>query len=126
MKCARELGIKPVSDMLDKMGISDEDIDRMDSEMESMMELAEMSDDGTEGDQGKTPPVDFAKQNPFAARRKYAYVPSGHPKFCEFRREGRDPPRLVINLPYFRRSWCLLSARQQNRYPERPWRSVPW
>ena len=26
MKCAKELGIKPVSDILEKMGLSDEDI----------------------------------------------------------------------------------------------------
>jgi len=29
LKCAKELGIKPVSDMMDKMGITDEDIDNM-------------------------------------------------------------------------------------------------
>ncbi len=38
LKCARELGIKPVNDMISKMGLTDEDIDRMSSEIENFME----------------------------------------------------------------------------------------
>ncbi len=38
LQCARSLGIKPVNDMLEKMGISEEDIDRMSGDMENMME----------------------------------------------------------------------------------------
>ena len=38
LKCARELGIKPVNDMISKMGLSDEDIERMSSEIEGFME----------------------------------------------------------------------------------------
>ncbi len=38
LKCARELGIKPVNDMINKMGLSDEDIERMSSEIEGFME----------------------------------------------------------------------------------------
>ncbi|HIT01620.1 MAG TPA: ATP-dependent Clp protease ATP-binding subunit, partial [Candidatus Enterenecus merdae] len=33
LKCARELGIKPVDDMMKKMGISDEDLESISSEM---------------------------------------------------------------------------------------------
>lgn len=33
IKCAKEMGIKPVTDMLDKMGISDEELDVMDEQM---------------------------------------------------------------------------------------------
>ena len=29
LKCARELGIKPIDDMMKKMGISDEDLDNL-------------------------------------------------------------------------------------------------
>ena len=38
IKCARELGIKPVNDMIDKMGLSDDDIERMSSEIENLMQ----------------------------------------------------------------------------------------
>ena len=33
LKCARELGIKPVSDMMDKFGITDEDVDQLSEEL---------------------------------------------------------------------------------------------
>ena len=63
MKCAKELGIKPVSDILEKMGLSDEDIERMEDEMDGIMNLPDMADsaDSSDGDNGKTPPVDFRK-----------------------------------------------------------------
>ncbi len=35
LKCARQLGIKPVNDMMDRMGISDEDLDNLTNEMMS-------------------------------------------------------------------------------------------
>ena len=31
IKCAKELGIKPVNDIISNMGLSDEDLDRMNS-----------------------------------------------------------------------------------------------
>ena len=62
MKCAKELGIKPVSDILEKMGLSDEDIERMEDEMDGIMNLNAMDDSSdVTGDNGKTPPVDFRK-----------------------------------------------------------------
>ena len=36
LKCAKELGIKPVDDIMQKMGITEEDIERMDMEMSEM------------------------------------------------------------------------------------------
>ena len=38
IKCAKELGIKPVNDIISNMGLSDEDVDRMSAEMENFME----------------------------------------------------------------------------------------
>ena len=59
LSCAKESGIKPVTDIMEKMGISEEDIDMMQSQMTELMEsgmipddmdeLAEMSD-GSEDD----------------------------------------------------------------------------
>ena len=38
LQCARELGIKPVNDMLKKMGISEEDFDRMSEDMRNIFD----------------------------------------------------------------------------------------
>ena len=35
LKCAKELGIKPIDDMIQKMGITDEDLENLTSEMMS-------------------------------------------------------------------------------------------
>ena len=53
-------------------------------------------------------PADFVKQNPFAARRKYGYFPSGNPKNFVFRRAITDRPyklpckrsSLTVEAPY--------------------------
>ena len=63
IKCAKELGIKPVNDIIKSMGLSDDDLERMDGEMESIMELmpSDNEDDDSDAPQGKTPPIDFKK-----------------------------------------------------------------
>ena len=58
LKCARELGIKPVEDMMQKMGISDEDLDGLTNEMLSAFGGAEgmeglVPQGGDEGDSGE-------------------------------------------------------------------------
>ena len=40
LKCAKELGIKPVEDMMQKMGISDDDLDNLSGEMMSALQSA--------------------------------------------------------------------------------------
>ena len=69
LKCARELHIKPVDDMIEKMGISDEDLDNLSGEMmnalngvESLMDMSidpdnEANDDSD--DDGKTATFPF-------------------------------------------------------------------
>ena len=37
LKCARQIGVKPVSDMIEQMGLSDEDLDNLSGEMGDMM-----------------------------------------------------------------------------------------
>lgn len=64
LKCARELGIKPVNDMLDKMGISEEDFDRMSTELGNF--LGEKGDlpstiDEENGEDGGAPAIDLPK-----------------------------------------------------------------
>ncbi|MGN8895464.1 AAA family ATPase [Flavonifractor sp. HCP28S3_F3] len=80
LKCAKELGIKPVEDMMQKMGISDEDLEGLTNEMMSAFGGAEgmegliPSDDADqdEEDEGKTATFPFlnklfgSAQNPQA------------------------------------------------------------
>ena len=76
IKCARELGIKPVNDMINKMGLTDDDIDKMNAEIENLMEgggdemleglmgqlggLPAPAGDDDEAD-SRAPAVDFSK-----------------------------------------------------------------
>lgn len=67
LKCAKEMGIKPVEDMMQKMGISDEDLERLTNEMmsafggaegmEGLMSAEEADED--EEDEGKTATFPF-------------------------------------------------------------------
>ena len=70
LKCARELGIKPVDDMMKKMGISDEDLESISTEMMSAFGGAEEPDgmasasddndsDENEEDEGRTATFPF-------------------------------------------------------------------
>ena len=74
LRCAREIGIKPVSDMLNRMGLDDEAIEKMNSEMTDVADsLVEAS--GDDGEDGGAPTVDIPKifQNlgfPIPQRRK--------------------------------------------------------
>ena len=64
LKCARELGIKPVNDIIEKMGITDDDLDQMDAEMENMLSLASEesdTDDFDESGEGRAPAFDIRK-----------------------------------------------------------------
>ena len=51
LKCARELGIKPVDDMMKKMGISEEDLESISNEMMSAFGGAEGADGLLPGDE---------------------------------------------------------------------------
>ena len=44
--CAKELGIKPVDDLLDKFGITDEDVEQMDQQLGELMNPGEDGEDG--------------------------------------------------------------------------------
>ncbi len=54
LTCAKELNIGPVNDMLQKFGISDEDLEQMDEQLGDMMgEMQQMMEDGdTDGAEG--------------------------------------------------------------------------
>ena len=74
LKCAKELGLPQVDAMIQNMGLTDEDLDRLDMDMQSLVGDNDGTDtdesilpadvnpgDEAVGDAGRTPPVDFRK-----------------------------------------------------------------
>ncbi len=63
--CAKEMGLKPVEDMLKKMNISDEDIEQMSDQFMDIMALNEENDDAELNDEtfdlGTAPAMPFLK-----------------------------------------------------------------
>lgn len=58
LKCAKELGVKPVTDIIEKMGINEEDLDAMMDEVNSLMPMDD--EDGENGeDSGRAPAINF-------------------------------------------------------------------
>ncbi|MBE6655375.1 MAG: ATP-dependent Clp protease ATP-binding subunit [Ruminococcaceae bacterium] len=57
--CARSLGIKPVNDMLEKMGITEEDIDRMSGDIENVLESMLPDNVGDETEDGGAPAINL-------------------------------------------------------------------
>ena len=104
LKCARELHIKPVDDMIEKMGISDEDLDNLSGEMmnalngvESLMDMS-LDPDGdgaSDGDDdGKTATFPFLNRlfgngssTPAESGNNPGSAPQQPPK------EGGKPPK---------------------------------
>ena len=69
LKCAKELGIKPIDDMMKKMGITDEDLDNLTNEMmsafggaEGLEGLMNQPKEDDEEDDGRTATFPFLNQ----------------------------------------------------------------
>ena len=84
LKCAKEMGIKPVEDMMQKMGISDEDLEGLTNEMmsafggaegmEGLMSAEEADED--EEDEGKTATFPFLNKLFGSAQSPQAQPPA--------------------------------------------------
>ncbi len=64
LRCAKELGLKPVDDILSRMGISEDDVDRLSNDMEGMLEAGLGGDDSDRGDEAEdagAPPIDIPR-----------------------------------------------------------------
>ncbi|MBR6594152.1 MAG: ATP-dependent Clp protease ATP-binding subunit [Clostridia bacterium] len=59
LKCARELGVKPVNDIIEKMGLSEEDLDAMMDEVTALMPEETDLDGDADDDSGRAPAIDF-------------------------------------------------------------------
>ena len=85
--CAKKLGIKPVNDLLDKMGITDDQMEAMESELDAMMN--EKQDEPSDGD----PEESDAEQNALSG-----FLPGGAATmpFLQniFPSEGKSPEQV--------------------------------
>ena len=64
LKCARALHIKPVDEVMERMGLSDEDLDSITGDMQQLLQSAEdladlSKDEEGENDDGKTATFPF-------------------------------------------------------------------
>lgn len=57
LRCAKELGIKPMSDIIRKLGISEEEFDAMADEVAGMIPFVEPDDESD--NEGRAPALDF-------------------------------------------------------------------
>ena len=76
LRCAKELGIKPMSDIIRKLGISEEEFDAMADEVAGMIPFVEPDDESD--NEGRAPALDFnaimgaiVKAKPAAAKGQY-------------------------------------------------------
>lgn len=99
LKCARELHIKPVDDVINKMGLSDEDIENLSGDMmnalSGMENISEVDpddpeSDDPESDEGKTATFPFLNrlfgtqnsdggEQPAAPQQPVQQAPAGRP-----------------------------------------------
>ena len=112
LKCAKELGLKPVDDLMKKMGLSEEDLDKVsDQMMEVMGEMAEDGEDGfekggampfpfmqnlfgglmnREQEEGtEAPPKNSRSEKPEKGAPKYKYLENYCENLTRKAREGR-------------------------------------
>ncbi len=75
--CARELGIKPVDDIIKQMGLSDEDLERMEEDIQGLMESL--------GD-----PTDLPDSLPFSDSEHSSDNPDGRAPVINFQKIMRD------------------------------------
>ena len=60
LKCAKELGIKPISDMIENMGIDEEQFEEIGEEMAGLLDDVGLNpDDGDGSDEGRAPSINL-------------------------------------------------------------------
>ena len=115
LKCAKEMGIKPVEDMMQKMGISDEDLEGLTNEMmsafggaegmEGLMSAEEADED--EEDEGKTATFPFLNKLFGAAGQGQDNTPAvPEPEKTESRQRSGDKPNPKNKKHKFLDTYC--------------------
>ncbi len=93
IKCAKEIGLKPVDDILKQMGISDEELESMSGELESLLPTELGGDDE---DEGRAPAIDlnavFGNQSPAEHKAGGEKAPGGKKQ-----PEGKKPKHKCLD-----------------------------
>ena len=90
--CAKELGIQPINDMLKQMGISEDDIETMNNEVEGLLSSTDESVSG--GEDGGAPAVDLPKI--FSGLG----IPFGQAKDAPKKKETKTEEKAVANRKF--------------------------
>ncbi len=100
LKCAKELNIKPVTEMMQKMGISDEDLDNLTSEMMSAFGGAEgaeglmaQPEENNEEDDGRTATFPFLNKLFGGTGQDGQPAPTGDPRPGREEKSGKGDAR---------------------------------
>ena len=95
LKCAKELGIKPVDDMMQKLGITDEDLENLTGEMMGALggeEMIPADDDGAPDDEedgsNRHLPVPHAQLSPAIWIARSPEQPRGRKRAEKGRQKG--------------------------------------
>ena len=118
LKCAKELGIQPVQEMMDRMGITEEDMENLTNEMMSAfggpegleelmgggMDLSEGDSEDEEDEEGKTAtfPPGQAVQPPLPFRGGGQRRQGAHSRTLRRKTQGREEiqiPGQLLHLP---------------------------
>ncbi len=111
LKCARELGIKPIDDMMQKMGLTEEDMDNLTSEMMSAFGGAEgkeglLPQSDNEEDDGRTATFPFLNQL-FGAGNSAQQEPGGDTSRSARGPEGKSPKGDKAPKRKFLENYCI-------------------
>jgi len=112
LKCARELGIPQISNIMNNMGMTDEDLDRLDSEMEGLMENLPEAADNSDPDT-RAPAIDFQKL--FGAAGFMSGPPAQRKDGDKSRPNGNNKQQQAAPKRKFLDMYCLdLTARARD------------
>ena len=96
LKCAKEMGIKPVDDMIERMGLSEDDLENLNGEMteamnglESLLSQGHDAEDGSEDDEADSQTATFPFLN-----KLFGAAGQGQDNTPAVAGKNREPPAL--------------------------------
>ena len=116
LKCAKEMGIKPVDDMIERMGLSEDDLENLNGEMteamnglESLLSQGHDAEDGSEDDEADSQTATFPFLNKLfgAAGQGQDNTPAvPEPEKTERRQRSGDKPNPKNKKHKFLDTYC--------------------
>ena len=116
LKCAKEMGIKPVDDMIERMGLSEDDLENLNGEMteamnglESLLSQGHDAEDGSEDDEADSQTATFPFLNKLfgAAGQGQDNTPAvPEPEKTESRQRSGDKPNSKNKKHNFLDTYC--------------------